>query len=235
MNTVMLNDIDMYEEYGLILTDVKISPPEPKLITVDIPGADGIIDLTEVLNGEAKYQNRTIEITFKKKGNTDVANTIVRKISNKFHGQIVRVVFSDNIGYYYTGRAQVSDFAPAQYSCSIKMKIDVEPYALEMIDSIEDWIWDSFNFESDIIREYRNLKVESDATITVYGSRKTVVPVINVSEDMTVSKVSVDNTMTYNLKKGDNRIIGIEIREGKNILQFHGNGVVSIKFRGGSL
>ena len=36
-----------------------INPPEPKFNTVDIPGANGSIDLTEVVSGDVVYQNRT--------------------------------------------------------------------------------------------------------------------------------------------------------------------------------
>ena len=65
-NRLIVNGIDLSMKYGLILIDgYELDPPSPKTTTVDIPGANGSIDLTEALNGDVVYDNRTKKFVFK--------------------------------------------------------------------------------------------------------------------------------------------------------------------------
>ena len=45
------------------MTSKSIGNPEPKIITVEIPGSDGVKDLTETF-GSVKYKNRTLTFDF---------------------------------------------------------------------------------------------------------------------------------------------------------------------------
>ena len=42
-------------DWGLWMVDFKDEAPEPKYYTVDIPGGNSVIDLTEALNGDVVY------------------------------------------------------------------------------------------------------------------------------------------------------------------------------------
>lgn len=65
MNGVKFGSKHSYDDWGLILKSRPvISPPSPKTIYIDVPGADGIIDLTESMTGEVKFNNRTITFEF---------------------------------------------------------------------------------------------------------------------------------------------------------------------------
>ena len=64
LNDVIFNDKSAYSEWNIVLTKAEIPLPEPKLSTVDIKGADGLIDLSEVLTGDILYNNRQIKLTF---------------------------------------------------------------------------------------------------------------------------------------------------------------------------
>lgn len=55
---LLIDGIDIQERFGcLILKREKLDPPQPKLYTVDIPGGDGSIDLTEFA-GFPVYKDR---------------------------------------------------------------------------------------------------------------------------------------------------------------------------------
>lgn len=61
-NRLIVNGVDLTLKYGLILIDgYKLDPPEVKKYEVDIPGGDGVIDLTDSLLGDTAYKNREIE------------------------------------------------------------------------------------------------------------------------------------------------------------------------------
>lgn len=231
MNKVIINGIDLYSEYGLLLSSKVISPPSPKVLTIDIPAADGCIDLTEAINGETKYNNREISLVFTKIGVSSVSLSTYRLISNKFHGKICEIVFSDIPSYYYKGRVSVESFETDKGIGMLEIVCDAEPYALEVLDSTDDFIWDDFNFDTDVARGYKDIEIDGEKTIDVYGSRKTVCPEIIVSSSMDVEFEGI----TYHLQEGTNKVVSIAIVEGSNAMKFTGTGTVTIKFRGGAL
>ena len=114
---------------------------------------------------------------------------------------------------------------------NIAMSGEVDPYKYEVASSLEDWLWDDFNFETDIIREYGNIKVSGKYELNIYGRRKRVIPVIKCDTPMQVTY----NGVTYDLPKGKSKVFDIWLSEGDNLLTFTGNGTVSVDYRGGSL
>ena len=71
-NRLIVDGTDLTTKYGLILADgYALDPPEPKTYTVDIPGGDGVIDLTDSLLGDTAYKNRKMELEFYIIGLTD--------------------------------------------------------------------------------------------------------------------------------------------------------------------
>ena len=107
----------------------------------------------------------------------------------------------------------------------------MDAYKYEVADSLGDWLWDDFDFETGIIREYGNLQVTGELNVIIPGRRKHVIPVITASAAMTVSYQS----KTYDLAAGINKIYDLALGEEENLLIFTGSGSVSIEYRGGSL
>ncbi len=57
-NRLIVNGVDLSVTYQMVLLDgYTLEPPEPKTYTVDIPGGNGIIDLTEALTNDVVYNN----------------------------------------------------------------------------------------------------------------------------------------------------------------------------------
>ena len=50
-------------DYGLILSRKYIESPKPKLEIIDLPGADGVLDMTDYF-GDVKYENRELKFEF---------------------------------------------------------------------------------------------------------------------------------------------------------------------------
>ncbi len=107
----------------------------------------------------------------------------------------------------------------------------MEPYKYELFSSLEDWLWDSFDFETGVIREYKDLVVNGSLTVDVPGTRKEVLPTITASAAMQVEWKGI----RYDLLAGVNKIYAISIPEGDQKLIFYGNGTISIDYRGGIL
>lgn len=236
MNGVTFGDKHSYRDWGLILKSRPvISPPSPKTLYIDIPGSDGVLDLTESLTGDVKFENRTITCEFNVIDNRKRWSNIYSEILDYLHGRQMKIMLDEDPTYYYVGRFQVNEWKSDKVTSLITIEGNVEPYKLEVCGSLDDWEWDSFNFETGIIRQWKDLTVEDSLTITVVGTRKTVVPSFIVqSNDGSGMTVTFDGR-TYNLSDGVNRVVNINIKQETQTLVFTGNGTVSIDYRGGRL
>ena len=143
----------------------------------------------------------------------------------------MKIILDADKAFYYVGRCTVDPFSESKKGATMTIKVDAEPYKYDIQDSTEDWVWDSFNFETGIIYNLKEISVTPSTEITIPSRRMKVVPVITTSAAMDV----VFNGVYYSLEQGDNRILNIIFSEGENKLTFKGTGVVTIRFRGGSL
>lgn len=236
MNGVSFNSKHSYKDWGLLLKSRPIiSSPTPKTIYIDVPASDGVIDLTESMTGEVKYENRKITCEFNVIDARERWSNIYSEILDFLHGREMHVIFDEDPTYQYIGRFAVNEWKSNKVTSTITIEGSVEPYKMELFSSLEDWEWDSFNFETGIIRDYKDIKVDGELTFEIEGRRKSVVPEFIVkSDDGTGLKVEFED-MTYDLTDGTNKVLNIIIKEGMNTLNFTGNGYVSIDYVGGRL
>lgn len=231
-NGVLFGDKHSYRDWGLYLkTRPVVSPPVPKTVYEDLPGADGSVDLTEALTGEVKFEDRDLKFDFKVIGGRERWYSLFSKIMGDVHGKRVKIIIDEDPSFYYIGRVEVSEWESSKVTSTIVIKARVKPYKMELTSSLEDWLWDPFNFENGIIRNYKDLLVDGELTIDVYGRRQSVIPVITSSNAMTVQYMG----NSYNISAGSNKVYEISLKEGQNILTFKGDGTVSIDYRGGEL
>lgn len=229
---VTINEKHCFSDFGLYVKEYHISPPEIQMQSLNIPGRNGKIDLTTALTGDPTYDNREIEIVLNGKKPAADWPAFMSDFMNQFHGQSVKLVFDDDPQFYYQGRAIVNDdYKKGTEVASFSILVDAEPFKYDLMDSAEDWLWDPFSFEYGVIREYAGIVVEGERSLMVVGSRMPVVPDIIVSAEMTVEY----SGKLYALKKGQNKVYDIVIRNGESRLVFKGTGNVTVKYRGGSL
>lgn len=231
MYGVRFGEQHSYTDLGLILNSKSIGVPSPKTNTIDIPGADGEIDLTEALTGDIKYSNRIIKCELTHKGDYGGFLTKWSELQNLLHGKKMKIVFDDDTYYYYIGRVTLNEWKTDKAIGRINLQIDAEPYKQETQTSAEDWIWDIFNFETGVIRELKDITIVGTKEVTIIGSSKKSIPVIYSTSQM---KIKYRNN-TYDIVAGTNKIYDILLPQGTNKLTFIGNGVITIEYRGGSL
>lgn len=223
--------INLEEEYGMILKNVNNPFPEQKTITVEIPGADGIADLTDLFLPH-RFTTRTLTLTFANIDGYAGRYPTQSFLANAFHGKKVKIVLLEEPEFYYIGRVSFDEWKiTGNASAEIVATAICDPYKYEAASSLEDWEWDPFNFNNGIIREYGNITVYGSYTLVIPGRRKAVVPTITVSAPMTVTYQGT----VYNLSAGDNILYQIALGAGENTLIFTGTGTVSVDYQGGSL
>ena len=237
MYGVLFGDKHSYRDWKLITKSrPDVGSPAPKTTYIDIPEADGQLDLTESLSGEVKFENREMKFEFAVIEARQRWTTLYSEIMNYLHGQNLQVVLDEDPNHFYSGRFTVDEWESDKKTSTLVIVGVVDPYKYDLNTSLEDWIWDTFNFETDCIREYADLEVDGELEFTVQGSRKSAVPsfIVELDEGETVMQVVYQN-VTYNLQEGTNRVVNIIVKDGESTLTFIGHGKVSIEYRGGSL
>lgn len=178
-----------FKDWGLIpKSRPVISPPVPKTLYVDIPGADGLLDLTQALTRDVKYENRTITFEFNVLDARNRWSNIYSDILDYLQGQSMKIILDEDPTYYYIGRVQVNEWKSDKNTSIIAIEANVEPYKLAVVSTVEDWLWDPFNFETGVIQNYSNMefdRINNDYqrfTCVVQG-RKWIIPTITVTSE----------------------------------------------------
>lgn len=134
-NRLIVNGVDLSIRFQMVLLDgYTLEPPEPKTYTVDIPGGNGVIDLTEALTGDVAYKNRKQEFTF---AVIDVKNfeKVKTEVSNFLHGRAFDYTMTMDPGYTYHGRFSVDSYSHEAYANGLlgqfKIIVDANPYKLK--------------------------------------------------------------------------------------------------------
>ena len=221
-----------WDDWHLIPTTRPVfNPPTVKASTIDLPGGDGVLDLTEFIAGRPLYNNRTGSFEF-------IDNDFMRweelysEILNYLHGRSLKAVLEDDPGYYYQGRFTVNQWNSDKLYSKITIDYDVFPYKKETGAALDQWLWDPFNFKTGIIRVYKNIQVDGTKVVRVVGSTMpTNITITASATGMTVTFQGV----TYELPKGSFMDQDIVIVDGINELTFTGSGIISIDLAGGKL
>lgn len=222
-----------WDDWHLIPTSRPvINPPQVKTNIIEIPGSDGVLDLSTALSGRPIYKNRTGSLEFYVENGYRNWTEHFSNIMAYLHGRTMRVVLEDDPEYYYEGRLSVNLWKSNKERSSITIDYDLYPYKKEIDGGNEQWLWDTFNFETGIIRYYKDLPVDGTLEVTVIGSIMPSVPTIITSDD----GFSVTfNGKRYYLTKGINVINDIIFQNGENVLTFSGKGTITIEHHGGVL
>lgn len=125
---VIVGGVDLYDRFGLVLTDDSTyAPPAPKVYTVDIPGGDGSVDVTESLSGDVAYSERTHTLIFIV-AHPDNFETAKTSVSNFLHGRRFDYKLTFDPGYTYTGRFSIDEYYSKMHYGYIKVTVSADPY-----------------------------------------------------------------------------------------------------------
>ena len=103
--------------------------PEPKRLTENIPGRDGVAEYSAYYDGIVFFENRTVSYKFFFGGTPHEVSRAVEKL-NRYHGRQITVVEDDDPFYSLRGLASVSVDERAPYGNYVYMtlSLDAEPY-----------------------------------------------------------------------------------------------------------
>ena len=197
-HSITIGTKNTWDDWHLIpRTRPLVNPPSVKVSQVEIPGGDGSIDLTSVLAGRPTYRNRTGSWEFIVENGFKEWSVLYSEIMAYLHGQKLTAILEDDPNYFYEGRFSVNSWKSDQHYSTIVIDYDVGPYKKEN-DIGDAWVWDTFNFETGVIQNSKNIPINGNIAVTITGGSDPVIPVIITSN----SGVTVDfNGVTYDQRQ----------------------------------
>lgn len=196
-----------WEDLHLIpSTAPSINPPPIKIETVDIPGANGSIDITELLTGIPLYENRTGSIEFYiDSTNEEYADDgmyrwdyAYDKLLNALHGFRQKLILTDSRSSYYEGRVSVNSYKSDKLTGIITLDYDLDPFKRAMFTTTEPWLWDPFDFVKGVIPDQNMFRMIVNSGMTQQFELSQditgTVPTVPTVSLVTTTKISWKNT-----------------------------------------
>ncbi len=227
-----------YDDWGLYITNTDyIGEPKQYTRYIEIPGRNGLLDLSETISGRQIYTSREIKLNLAGIRDKTDWDGVISSFRNDINGKVCRLIFDNDASYYWRGRIEIKDFNSALNLGKFTINVpNADPYKYSIFSSAEPWLWDPFNFETDMITYIGAITVVGSQIVTIPHGHMATSPELVVS-DMTSPTFTVTaNGMTYPLTVGTNRVPSILVGGDTDVdLEFTGDGKIQIVYRSGSL
>lgn len=208
MKGIKFGNYHSYDDFSLILSQKTISAPSPKVESIEIPGGDGVLDLTDFF-GEVKYNNRELTFEFSCIVPQDEFLDLFSRIQNAIHGQKMQIVLDDDPEWYYIGRVTVPEWKTEKSIGKLTIDCDCEPYKVKIAETVVA------------------VDVNGEATAILPNSKKTVVPTITITGEISLTF----GTNFYTLSAGVYDLPAVKLATGNNEILLSGTGTASFAYR----
>ena len=208
--------VHSFRDLHLIQQKVEVQPAEPKLNLIDIPGADGSKDLSEVPAGRMTYKDRKISWTFALYPGENWADKH-RQVSAALNGKRCSITLDEDQSYYYSGRLVVKQYTRERLLRQITVEATCAPYMLKQ---------QATTITANLTTTYKS--------ITLNNQSKPVIPTIEVTAKTTLRWKGAAVTVNA----GTFTTLDIELTQGDNLLEAKtesGTGKITVTYREGSL
>ena len=137
-HSIVISGKNTYGEWEMYPTSrPHVAPPEVKTSYVDLPGADGGLDYTDLLTGEPRYGYRKGSWEFLLIPQDRWA-AVYRSLVSFLHGRQHTVILEDDPDYVYTGRLSVNEWQSAAHNSLITIDYILEPFPRNISGQEED-------------------------------------------------------------------------------------------------
>ena len=210
MKGITFGNYHSYDAFQLILASKTIGTPSPKTETIDIPGGDGVLDLTEYF-GEPKYGNRKLSFEFSSVVIPEDFMSLFSMVQDALHGKKMKIILDDDPGWQYTGRISVSEWKADRNIGKLVVDCDCDPYKYQI-------------GTTEIFRS-----ISGTSSFTLPNSRKRVVPEVKVTSSSGLT-VSFGSGSVCNLASGSYLLPELELVEGDNPVTVSGTGSITFTY-----
>lgn len=151
-HSINIGDKNTWDDWHLIpSTRPVFKQPTQKIKTLEIPGGNGVLDLSTALTGYPVYNNREGTLEFNVVNGYKPWYVLCSEIANYLSGQKFKIVLEDDKGFYYEGKFTLNEWKSDKSWSKIVFDYNLDPFKWSGISTTEDWYWDPFNFYSGVI------------------------------------------------------------------------------------
>ena len=208
MKGIKFGNYHSYDDFALILSQKTIGTPSPKVEEIDIPGGDGVLDLTDFF-GEVKYNNRPLSFEYSTIVPQAEFMDLFSRVQNALHGQKMNIILDDDPEWYYVGRITVSEWKTDRNIGQLTIDADCEPYKIKVDETVVTSV------------------VDGTKTVVLSNSKKTVVPTIDITGSITLTF----GTNIYTLTDGRYDLPAVQLVNGNNEILLAGTGTAVFRYR----
>lgn len=249
-HSLKIGKMDTWEDWHLIpCSRPDFADAEPRLVFIEIPGADGEIDASKALSGRVLFEMREGTFEFWVDNERDEKwDQLYTKMKNYVQGRELKVIKTDDPLWYYIGYFWFSDPTQEDSIMKVTLNYKVKPYKYKNYDSLTDIPWDDLTLD-DVVQHYvfKDITVSGERTCEFKANtigRAAVVPTFIAETDgegLSIKLVNPELSISTerslgNGKTTDPNFILSGINE-ENVcsLTVSGNGKLSIQFVSGEL
>jgi phage-related protein len=215
MKGIMFGNYHSWNDFQLILASKTIGTPSPKTETIDIPGGDGVLDLTEFF-GYTKYGNRKLSFEFSSVVIPSDFMSLFSMVQDALHGRKLPIILDDDPGWQYTGRISVSEWKADRNIGKLTIDCDCDPYKYQIRPTVV------------------TKAISGTSTIVLENSRKRVVPEVKVTSGSGLT-VTFGSGSVWTLASGSYLLPELELTEGDNTVTVSGTGTITLTYTQGKL
>lgn len=214
-----------------------IGEPQMETTYIKVPGRNGLIDASEVISGRRVFTKRSLAFELGGKRERLGWDSVISAFRNNIEGRICQLTLDNDKNYYWRGRVYIEGFDRFRDLGTFTLTVpSAEPYKYSRYSSSEPWLWDPFNFETDMITYIGAITVVGSETVTIPAGHMATTPDLVVSDKTSNDFTVTVDGVTYPLAVGSNRTPAILVDGDVDVdLTFTGNAKVQIVYRSGSL
>lgn len=218
MKGIRFNALHTYDDLRLILSKKEIGAPAVKVSQLDVPDADGVLDMTDYF-GEPKYSNVKHRFEFSTAAPQGEFLSLYSTVKNALHGKKGRIILDDDPSFYYVGRCNVSSFTDEKGIGKITIDCDCEPY--------------KYKADKTVVTQ----AIDGTETLTLTNSRKRAVPEVSITTDgvLNIRYQMGEAINVWDLGSGSFTLPELELVEGDNLVTVTGTGTISFTWQEGAL
>jgi len=204
-----------FNDLRLILATKTIGTPSPKTETIDIPGGDGVLDVTEYF-GDVKYENRPLSYEFSSMVPRSEFPSIFSDVQNALHGRKLPIIDDEDPEWFYKGRISVSEWKAEKNIGKLTIDCDCEPYKMQTSPTVI------------------SKAVNGTDIIVLPNSRKRTVPEVVIDSEVGLNIVFGTGNV-WDLGSGSYTLPELELVEGENAVTVTGTGTITFTYTQGKL
>ena len=212
---IKLNNISMLN-LGWLRESINFPAPQSQSNTIVVPGRNSPIRYTEAL-GRVSYQPRSFDITLSMLGTREKFNQMSEQIVNRFAGQLVDVILSEEPALYYVATLEITP--------------GYDPLAHKGQLSINSSDADAYRYHT----EETVAAVTGGGNVILSNDFMPAVPTVTMTEETTLKWQVGTDRFIKTVSAGTWIFPELELVQGENEIEITTGGTVTFRYREGRL